>query len=628
MSTSSDNIRRMAAGEPIARIGAIWYGDVSGTTIPNIYYFGNKNMQSVMPLRAESAISFSTSSPPVDMLQMEIVINYSKFVTHLQRLMAQIQISPVLPVQNPVVAAMTQPVQTNKEVYVAYGFMNVNDKDIKDSSNRRALMNMYATVPVNMKIDNAVIETIPGNPRDVRVILRLTRTLTATVYGDKTQYIRTMEGAVNQNKYIEKLLSESGDNEQIAAMATMMGVNTPAIQDAIDAMSTPISLGEDIGITIGAEVNEVLAPDLYRVTTDDGNSALIMPYGIECFNSREKIRLFMDVSHYDDYPVKGAEKNSVEALGYFIGSMFGLTIPNERLRITGPDFSGANNRITMHTIQKGPIGLLDNPNASNEDVSIHYCIITHDQMGDIGNTLLSLGEAFDSPLYDSEIVPEGYTTARIAAIKAGEETVSKQEAGDTYSTYSCAKVLTRNAKAEIPWTQRRNMRNKISTGVDPSVGFISSPYTATVESITNGDTIVVKKSDNSSVTLGLFGIDAPETGQPGGNEATACLSSLLPIGKTVTIQHVPSGPAGGEVDIFSRYSSIVKSGRLNINTEMLKRGMAWAYPNKRFDVLNEEYENLMVAARDRKIGIWALTEKKAKWTPAEYRRYMQSKGRI
>lgn len=107
--------------ETLLRIGHIWYGE-AGTTVTGVYYFANKNIMTAIPLRTESALSFSNSTPPTDSVQIEIIVHYGKFKTHIQKLLAAIQVSPVLPIINPLIAAITQPVVLNKNIYLAYGF--------------------------------------------------------------------------------------------------------------------------------------------------------------------------------------------------------------------------------------------------------------------------------------------------------------------------------------------------------------------------------------------------------------------------------------------------------------------------------------------------------------------------
>lgn len=66
---------------------------------------------------------------------------------------------------------------------------------------------------------------------------------------------------------------------------------------------------------------------------------------------------------------------------------------------------------------------------------------------------------------------------------------------------------------------------------------ICAAWPAQVLSIQDGDTITVTPDGDAStpVAIRLYGIDAPESGQPGGQESTDFLRGLLPDGSDVQI---------------------------------------------------------------------------------------------
>lgn len=414
-------ISRMTKGDPIMKVGSIWYGVEPGTTVSGISYFGNKQMTTLLPIRTESAISFSTSKPPIDTLQIELIVNYSRFRTHIQRLTAQTQISPVIPIQNPVVAAIAQPVQTNKEVYVAYGFGNVNESDIKKSIAKKTLMKMYSTAPVHMRIDGVHIETIPGSPRDVRILLKVTRVLTANIYGDKVKYVKTMEDAVSQFTYINSILEEDGDNRQGDAIAAMVGIDPDAIRHMMDEMETPLSPGEDLGSSMRGVIAQVIAPDIYAITLSSGRNIIAMPYGVECLNGLEKLRLFELDKYAEDAGVYGELGRSIEEMNSFLEVQFGFMD-----YINGLVGEEPSSNVDVTVVEKGPIHRLDSVYNSNDtDTSIHYCLINHEILGDLGNTLISLGHGFPTSMYDSRLVPSEYDEARTEAMTRVAEEIER-----------------------------------------------------------------------------------------------------------------------------------------------------------------------------------------------------------
>ena len=652
MSKHSEYVTRMTNGEPIARIGALWYGAESGTVVTNIYYFGNKNIQSIIPIRAESAISFSTSGSFIDTLQMELVINYSKFRSHLQRLTAQIQVSPVLPIQNVVVAALTQPVQTNKDVYVAYGFTTVNDLSIKNSVDKYSLMRMYASTPVQMKIDNMAIETISGSPRDIRVIMRLTRVLTATIYGDKVSYVRSMEGAINQHKYIKEILKEGGDNFQVTAMATMLGINAPDLSDMIEQMKNPLAIGEEIGDLVQAEIQEVLAPDLYRAMTDDGRDILVMPYGMECLNGLEKLRLFgMEEEAetaliHSEFGTNLADvKSSMEkAFGVSkgtAGSQSTLTEgssppssvsgggggggwpnpPSQKDKVGGigasekdQDKSIKQGSVTLTIVNKGPISLLDNDLTPKDDVLIHFCIITHKELADVGNTLLASGQGFHNPIiYKADKTPPGYTAKRLEAIKRGEEKAKKQTSGEALSASFCAQALAMKLGLGRPWEMRVSIRKKIGKG-EADLVVLPPKYDAEVISIETNGNIIVRKTDNSSVTLRLQCAETPMFGNAYWRETQDFLNGNI-TGKTVKVQEVPNASGGAPQSSTKR--AIIEYGRKDpLNVTLLKGGYAWFVLSIGSDTYAQEWYQYRIEAEKAKVGLWKDT---SRLSPEVYR---------
>ncbi len=601
MSKHDEYVALMAKGEPIARIGALWYGADPGTTITNIYYFGNKNIQSVMPIRAESAISFSTSSPPVDTMQMEIIINYSLFRSHLQRLMAQIQVSPVLPIQNPVVAALVQPVQTNREVYAAYGFgRDVDRPEVRESRDRSTLMRMYSSVPVQMKIDNAAIETIPGSPRDIRVVLRLTRVLTASIYGDKVEYIRSMDGVLNQHMYINEILKEGGDNKQIESLASMFGIDAPALQDMLKQMRTPLSPGEEIGTVLNGRVEEVLAPDIYRVMTENGDSILVMPYGVECLNSQKKLEMFDMESRADDALLSDVFGTNVEQVMNKLNLAFGLSSDSKSDKPL--------NNISMEVIAKGPIFMLDKDTKKETSVLIHFCIISHDGLSDVGNTLLATGQGFETlpPVYDAALVPGGYNAARSKAVDQGNTLAKQQISGLSPTPEVCARAIVQIKSQRKPWDMRYALRQKNTEPNKDITISTGSTYTAAVVSISNTGTITARKAgDGSTVSISLQCVDIPSWGAYYNNETIDFMKSAFPAGRPIWIEEVPANPNNAVPPGVTM--AIVRDGwnkGFCMNIELLKQGFA-AYINSRgSEAYAEEWFKYSQEASRNRIGLW------------------------
>ena len=90
LETCARHIDRMTAGEPLLRLGPIWYGaHADGSrdtqvTVSGIFTFSNKQLVQVQSLRTESAMSFTSSTPPVDSMQIELIIHTDRFASHVQ----------------------------------------------------------------------------------------------------------------------------------------------------------------------------------------------------------------------------------------------------------------------------------------------------------------------------------------------------------------------------------------------------------------------------------------------------------------------------------------------------------------------------------------------------------------
>ena len=123
-----------------------------------------------------------------------------------------------------------------------------------------------------------------------------------------------------------------------------------------------------------------------------------------------------------------------------------------------------------------------------------------------------------------------------------------------------------------------------------------------VERVVDGDTLQVAGEGGKAVRVRLEGIDAPEHGQPFGDRAAATLRDLAE-GKAVTL-------AGDKHDRYGRLVATVRVGDLNVNLEMVKRGMAWHYRQYKQDRALEDAER---SARSAHLGLWRQDRPTAPW---------------
>lgn len=121
----------------------------------------------------------------------------------------------------------------------------------------------------------------------------------------------------------------------------------------------------------------------------------------------------------------------------------------------------------------------------------------------------------------------------------------------------------------------------------------------------DGDSITVLVPNNEQLKVRLEGIDAPELKQPFSQQSKQTLSDLV-FGKPVVLQ------VTGQ-DRYKRTLAIVMVGSVNVNLEMVKRGLAW-----RFDKYSKDAALLAAqeAAKAGKLGLWRDPEPVA---PREWR---------
>ena len=118
--------------------------------------------------------------------------------------------------------------------------------------------------------------------------------------------------------------------------------------------------------------------------------------------------------------------------------------------------------------------------------------------------------------------------------------------------------------------------------------------TGKVINIADGDTLTILTVSNVQVKIRLAGIDTPEKAQPFGAKATQALAALV-LQKQVTV----------DVETIDRYGrtvgKVIVNG-LDINAELVKKGMAWVYRRYTND---EKLYALESNAKKEKLGLWS-----------------------
>ena len=115
-----------------------------------------------------------------------------------------------------------------------------------------------------------------------------------------------------------------------------------------------------------------------------------------------------------------------------------------------------------------------------------------------------------------------------------------------------------------------------------------------VTRVVDGDTVIVELGSGPA-RLRLGEIDAPERDQPYGRESKAALSRLI-LHKSIEIEPMYQ-------DRYERLVGRAYLGRLDVNSEMVRAGNAWAFDGF---LQHRALCTLEAEARARKQGLWAL----------------------
>jgi endonuclease YncB( thermonuclease family) len=130
-------------------------------------------------------------------------------------------------------------------------------------------------------------------------------------------------------------------------------------------------------------------------------------------------------------------------------------------------------------------------------------------------------------------------------------------------------------------------------------------FHAQVLRVSDGDTLVVQTAAYEQIKVRLYGIDAPESKQEGGAEATAALKQLP--GQTVTVIEM-------DTDRYSRMVALIEHGGRSVNLELVQAGHAWHYAKYcKAEPICGRIQVAEAEARAAKRGLWAGEEPMPPW---------------
>lgn len=126
-----------------------------------------------------------------------------------------------------------------------------------------------------------------------------------------------------------------------------------------------------------------------------------------------------------------------------------------------------------------------------------------------------------------------------------------------------------------------------------------------VRHVYDGDTVLLVGRKQGELKLRLYGIDAPESVQPFGKVARRVLMYKL-LGREITAEI-------RDRDRYGRSVAVLRLGRRDINAEMVREGMAWAYRQYLNGPYASEYIRFEELARRQRRGLWKQDNPQPPW---------------
>jgi endonuclease YncB( thermonuclease family) len=130
-----------------------------------------------------------------------------------------------------------------------------------------------------------------------------------------------------------------------------------------------------------------------------------------------------------------------------------------------------------------------------------------------------------------------------------------------------------------------------------------SSWSARVVGVTDGDSVTVLRDRHEQVKIRLYGIDAPERGQPFGTKSRQHLAGLV-FGKEVRI--IPR-----DTDRYGRTVGQIEVAGRDVSTDMIRAGLAWWLD--RYAPKDDALRSAERSAREAKVGLWSDPAPVAPW---------------
>jgi micrococcal nuclease len=135
-----------------------------------------------------------------------------------------------------------------------------------------------------------------------------------------------------------------------------------------------------------------------------------------------------------------------------------------------------------------------------------------------------------------------------------------------------------------------------------------------VTEIQDGDTLTLA-TESGTYKIRLAYIDAPEKGQPHGNDSRASLIRMCGL-KRATAEVTPGK------DRNSRTLAVVKCAGADVNAEQVRIGAAWVF--ERYAPKNSPLFGVQAEARTARRGLWEAGQPVPPW---EWRRWKRERAK-
>ncbi len=202
-------------------------------------------------------------------------------------------------------------------------------------------------------------------------------------------------------------------------------------------------------------------------------------------------------------------------------------------------------------------------------------------------TISVAGGASGNPVLLTSVTPaicSVNNSGLITGLDVGVCTITANQAGNP--SYKSALQITKNLNIEA---------KPVATTANTVKPAPSSCSSASLNTVIDGDTIIISNELGKEEKIRLSQIDAPEKSQPYGVEATLCLENLL---KTATISVCRDG-----TDPYGRTIATVKANGTDVAYPMVSNGCAWAYTQ--YLEAGSPLPALQQQAQSQKLGLWA-----------------------